>query len=214
VTAVTNTSSLAYHQGELRVALDATNPQRLVPDPGGARAILDIGCGAGQTMIALGTGGRSVGIDIDCAALRFAANGTMGEPLKVAAARGEQLPFTDGAFDYVYSRVAIPYMDIPAALAEMHRVLQPGGRLWLALHSAAIPAGQFRRGNLKGKIYALYTIVNGAWFHLTGRTFSIRPGVRESIQTERGMTRALLRAGFTRVTFSRNAVHFIVEAQR
>jgi ubiquinone/menaquinone biosynthesis C-methylase UbiE len=214
VTAVTNTSSLAYHQGELRVALDATNPQRLVPDPGPARAILDIGCGAGQTIIALGAGGRSIGIDIDFGALRFAANGTMGEPLKVAAARGEQLPFTSASFDFVYSRVAIPYMDIPVALAEMHRVLEPGGRLWLALHAVAIPADQFRRGNVKGKIYALYTIVNGAWFHLTGRTFPIRPGVRESIQTEGGMRRALLRAGFTRVTFFRNAVHFIVEAQR
>jgi hypothetical protein len=93
-------------------------------------------------------------------------------------------------------------------------VLEPGGRLWLALHAVAIPADQFRRGNVKGKIYALYTIVNGAWFHLTGRTFPIRPGVRESIQTEGGMRRALLRAGFTRVTFFRNAVHFIVEAQR
>ena len=213
VTAVTNTSSLAYHQGELRVALDATNPQRLVPDPGGARAILDIGCGAGQTIIALGAGDRSVGIDIDYGALRFAANGTMGEPLKVAAARGEQLPFTDGAFDYVYSRVAIPYMNIPAALAEMHRVLQPGGRVWLALHSIAIPAEQFRRGNMKGKIYALYTMVGGAWLHLTGRTLRL-PGVCESIQTRRGMRVALSRAGFRNIQFHRTAVHFTVTAER
>ena len=209
-----NTSSLAYHQGELQVALDAANPHRLVPDPGGAQSILDIGCGAGQTIIALGAAERSIGIDIDLGALRFAANGAMGEPLRVAGARGEHLPFRSGAFDYVYSRVALPYMNIPAALSEMHRVVKPGGRLWLALHPLAIPAEQFRRGNIKGKLHALYTIVNGAWFHLTGRTFRLRPAICESIQTERGMRVALRRAGFSRVGFQRTAHHFIVTAER
>lgn len=208
------TSTLAYHQGELRVALDPGNPHRLVPEPGDAQAILDIGCGAGQTIIALGTAGRSVGIDIDLAALRHAASGAMGQSVRVATARGEQLPFRTAAFDYVFSRVAIPYMDIPAALAEMHRVLRPGGRLWLALHPVAIPLEQFRRGNLKGRIYAAYTIVNGLWLHLTGRTFRLTSGICESIQTERGMRLALARAGFTGIAFRRSRVHFIVEARR
>jgi len=189
-----HTSSIAYHQGELQVALDAGNPQRLVPNPGDAAAILDIGCGAGQTIVALGAAERSVGVDIDVAALRVAAGGPLGEPLRVAAARGEYLPFADAAFDYVYSRVALPYMNIPVALAEMARVLQPGGRLWLALHPFAIPAEQFRRGNIKGKVYSLYTMLNGAWFHLTGRTLLLPGGVCESIQTRRGMRIALRRA--------------------
>jgi ubiquinone/menaquinone biosynthesis C-methylase UbiE len=103
-------------------------------------------------------------------------------------------------------------MDIPPALAEMRRVLRPGGRLWLALHPIAIPAGQFRRGNVKGKIHALYTIVNGAWFHLTGRTFGLRRGTCESVQTERGMRVALGRAGFSRVEFRRTPQHFVVTA--
>jgi ubiquinone/menaquinone biosynthesis C-methylase UbiE len=209
-----NTSSLAYHQGELQVALDRRNPQRLVPEPGSAQAILDIGCGAGQTIIALGAGRRSTGIDIDVSALGFAASGDMGESLRVAGARGEQLPFRDGVFDYVYSRVAIPYMDIPAALAEMHRVLRPGGRLWLALHAIEIPAAQFRRGNLRGKIYAAYTILNGLWFHVTGRTFRLTSRICESIQTRRGMRIALARAGFTAVAFTRTPQHFIVTAER
>ena len=83
-----NTSSIAYHEGELRVALDATNPQRLVPDPGDAARILDIGCGAGQTIVALGAGRRSVGVDIDVAALRVAARGPVREPLRVAVGAG------------------------------------------------------------------------------------------------------------------------------
>lgn len=209
-----STSSLAYHRGELRVALDSTNPQRLVPEPAEAGSILDIGCGAGQTIIALGAANRTVGVDVDFGALRFAANGSMGEPLKVASARGEQLPFLDGAFDYVYSRVAIPYMNIPSALAEMHRVLRPGGRLWLALHTLAIPAEQFRRGNLRGRLYAAYTMFNGLWFHLTGRTLRLGAIANESIQTQRGMRLALQRARFANVRFRRTAVHFVVTAER
>ena len=208
-----NTSSLAYHRGELQVALDVANPQRLVPDVGDAQAILDIGCGAGQTLVALGCGARGTGVDVDVDALRHAASGAMGQPLRVAAAAGEQLPFRDAAFDFVYSRVALPYMDIPVALSEMRRVLRRGGRLWLALHPIAIPAEQFRRGNLKGRVYALYTIVNGVWLHLTGRTFGLRPGVHESIQTERGMRVALARAGFTDISFARTALHFTVTAR-
>jgi SAM-dependent methyltransferase len=209
-----HTSSIAYHEGELRVALDAGNPHRLVPQPGNATAILDIGCGAGQTLVALGAAGRSVGVDIDIAALRVAARGPIGEPLRVAAAKGEYLPFATGAFDYVYSRVALPYMNIPVALAEMARVLQPRGHLWLALHPIAIPAEQFRRGNLKGKVYALYTMLNGLWFHFTGRTLQLPGGVCESIQTERGMRVALQRAGFRNVAFHRTALHFTVTAER
>jgi ubiquinone/menaquinone biosynthesis C-methylase UbiE len=209
-----HTSSIAYHQGELRVALDRGDPHRLVPEPGNAAAILDIGCGAGQTLVALGAAGRSVGVDIDLAALRVAASGPAGEPLRVAAAQGEQLPFAPGTFDYVYSRVALPYMNIPVALAEMARVLQPGGHLWLALHPIAIPAEQFRRGNLKGKVYALYTMVNGAWFHLSGRTLRLPGKICESIQTRRGMRIALRRAGFRNVVFHRTAVHFTVTAER
>ena len=209
-----NTSSIAYHEEELRVALDRSNRQRLMPDPRDARSILDIGCGAAQTIVALGLGGRSVGVDVDVDALQFAARRVPDGPLRVAAAQGERLPFGDQAFDYVYSRVALPYMDIPSAVSEMHRVLRPGGRLWLTLHSIEIPAAQFRRGNLKGRIYAAYTVVNGAWFHLTGRTFRLTDRICESIQTERGMRIALSRAGFSGVEFRRTPHHFIVTAER
>ena len=208
------TSSLAYHEAELRVARDATHPQRLVPDPPPSGRILDIGCGAGQTIIALECGGRSVGIDIDVDALRHAASGAMGERLRVAAAAGERLPFRDGAFDFAFSRVALPYMNIPAALSEMHRVLRPGGTLWLALHPLAIPVEQFRRGNLRGKLYAAGTIANGIWFHLTGRTLQIGSRLCESIQSERGMRQALRRAGFSRIAFQRTSIHFVVTAER
>jgi SAM-dependent methyltransferase len=202
-----------YHADEFRIALDPTNALHIMPDTGHAESVLDVGCGAGQTLVALGRNQRRVGVDVDIEALKFGSRLTAGERIRVVAARGEHLPFADGAFDFVYSRVALPYMNIPAALSEMHRVLRPHGRLWLALHTIDIPAAQFRRGNLKGRIYALYTILNGLWFHVSGRTFGIVRGLCESIQTERGMRIALARAGFFNTEF-RRATHFTVTAER
>jgi ubiquinone/menaquinone biosynthesis C-methylase UbiE len=209
-----NTSPAAYHDDELRIALDGANPQRVVPETGNAESVLDIGCGAGQTLVAIGNHKRRVGVDIDVAALRFGLARTMASGIRVAAAKGEHLPFADRTFDFVYSRVALPYMRIPAALAEMHRVLRPRGRLWLTLHTIGIPAAQFRGGNLKGKVYAAYTMLNGLWFHLSGRTFPFVRGLCESIQTERGMRIALSRARFSNITFRRTTRSFTVTAER
>ena len=209
-----NTSSIEYHEGELRIARDTTNPQRLVPDAEDAASILDIGCGAGQTLLAIGARKRRVGIDIDINALEFGRSRAAGPGIQLAAARGENLPFADRSFDFVYSRVALPYMDIPAAVSEMHRVLRPDGRLWLTLHSLAIPAAQFRRGNLKGRVYAAYTIFNGLWFHVSGRTLRLKRGMCESIQTKRGMRVALSRAGFSNIAFQRTRYHFTVTVTR
>ena len=209
-----NASPAAYHDDELQIALDPANPHRAVPLTDNAESVLDIGCGAGQTLVAIGNHKRRVGVDVDVEALRCGLSGTLTSGIRVAAAQGEYLPFSDRTFDFVYSRVALPYMNIPAALAEMHRVLRPGGRLWLTLHTIDIPAAQFRRGNLKGRIYAVYTVLNGLWFHVSGRTFHFLRGLCESIQTERGMRIALSRAGFSRVEFHRTTHHFTVTAQR
>src|SRR5687768_1286190 len=47
------------------------------------------------------------------ARLPFARRGQPGNPL----------PFGEGTFELVYAKVALPYMDIPVALEEWHRVL-------------------------------------------------------------------------------------------
>ena len=105
-------------------------------------------------------------------------------------------------------------MHIPTALAEIHRVLRPGGNLWLTLHPISIPAEQFARGNIKGKIYASYIILNGFWLHLTGRTVRFVRGLCESFQTGRGIRIALSRAGFTDIELKKTPNHFVVTARR
>ena len=199
-----------YHLNELKVALDPNDPRRILPDVHDAQRILDIGCGAGQTLIALGKPGFCAGVDIDIEALRLGVE--WNSDLNFAAAHGEALPFKTGSFDFVCSRVALPYMDIPEALREARRVLRRGGRLWLSLHDLQMPLERFRTSGWKGKLFALYVIANGFTFQLTGRTFRFVNGQRESFQTESGMRSGLRRAGFTDVRFQRTARHFIAIA--
>ena len=48
----------------------------------------------------------------------------------LAACSAENLPFADGAFDLVFSLYVLEHVpDRPGALAEIHRVLSPGGRI-------------------------------------------------------------------------------------
>ncbi len=50
-------------------------------------------------------------------------------PVQIHPGCGEAIPFPDGQFDLVLSISAHQYMDVRPALAEMTRVLTPGGEL-------------------------------------------------------------------------------------
>lgn len=66
-----------------------------------ARNILEVGCGTGRWLETLrATGGAVVGVDASASMLTHAA--TKLGPAPLAAARGNQLPFTGKAFDMVF----------------------------------------------------------------------------------------------------------------
>ena len=214
----------AYHLGELEIALDPTRPGHLLPEVRPHhRRVLDVGCGAGQTLVGCGLHrpealAEAWGVDLDAAAR------AVGRPrwprLRLLAARGESLPFPDDSFDLVLSRVALPYMDIPAALREFARVLRPGGELWLALHPARLVVRQLaaaaRSGAWRSVAYQLYVLANGAGFHLTGitRPFPLIGRGTESWQSRRGMRTALGRAGLTDVVTTRRDGTLAMTARR
>jgi SAM-dependent methyltransferase len=82
------------------------------------------------------------------------------------------LPFDNPSFDRVISNVALPYMDIPKTLLEIHRVLVPGGQVWLSLHPASFTVREIRNtsSHLLSLVFRLYVLGNGVWFHCTGKT--------------------------------------------
>jgi len=176
------------------------------------RVVLDVGCGAGQTLIAsnLEAIAVAVGIDIDQAALVLGRQLTT--KVKFVRAKGEALPFGSDTFDLVICRVAIPYMNIPLALHEMSRVLRRGGALWLVLHSSSFVLWELRRAirllNVKGVCFLAYVLLNGAVFHLTGRQFAFPFGPKryESCQTSRGITIALRRTSFGDIDIDRDDI--------
>lgn len=200
----------AYHLAELAIASDPRHPGHVNPPiPRGAR-VLDVGCGAGQTLIAAASDNPAVGVDLDLGALALGRK--LAPDIGFVRAAGEALPFAPASFDLVVSRVALPYMHVPTVLAELRRVLRPGGGLWATLHPFAVPRRALARANLRGKLYHLYVMANGLLFHLTGRQCRFPGGRCESFQTRPAIRRALARAGFEEIETPRGA-HFVVTAR-
>lgn len=91
--------------------------------------VLDVGAGAGFDSY------RHVLAGAEVTALEFspilARQGRIGLPMiRWIGGFSHALPFATGAFDYVFCNAALHHMrDIPASIAEMLRVLKPGG--WL-----------------------------------------------------------------------------------
>jgi ubiquinone/menaquinone biosynthesis C-methylase UbiE len=65
-----------------------------------------------------------------------------GRPVELHEARGEELPFDDASFDVAVSTWTLCSVDdAPRVLAEVHRVLKPGGRLLFIEHGLSHEPG-------------------------------------------------------------------------
>lgn len=209
----------AYHVLELQIASDPADTRRVMPSICREhRRILDVGCGAGQTLIAstLGADVTAVGIDHDFDALKLGRH--LDGRVRFVCCKGESLPLRGESFDLVISRVGLPYMDTSVTLAEMARVLSPGGSLWLALHPFEKVKRELgdcaRRLELGAALHRLYVMANGACLHFAGREFAAPWGTgRESFQTEAAVRRQLLALGFEDVRIRHNAF-FVVTATK
>jgi len=106
--------------------------------PGPSRRILDVASGVGQDAIALeATGSRVVGAEpsrrmIGLAELQAAKS---AGPLPAwIRSWSDALPFADDSFDAAFCKGALDHFDRPErAIAEMARVVRPGGRVVLAI---------------------------------------------------------------------------------
>jgi SAM-dependent methyltransferase len=95
------------------------------------RRILDAGCGSGPLFAALRERGALVtGFDSSAGMLEVARRRLGDDADLQLADLGGPLPFPDDAFDDVVASLVLHYLeDWGPALAELRRVLKPGGRL-------------------------------------------------------------------------------------
>jgi tellurite methyltransferase len=97
------------------------------------RRVLDLGCGIGRHALYLAAAGFAcTGVDASASAIESVAAtaGPAGLHIELRQSGFTELPFGDAAFDYVLAFNAVYHGDEPAAgaaLAEVRRVLRPGG---------------------------------------------------------------------------------------
>jgi SAM-dependent methyltransferase len=125
------------------------------------RHILDAGCGSGPLFAALRDRGAIVtGIDksvamVDLARRRLGTNADLW-----VAELGNPLPFPDHTFDDITASLVLHYLeDWGPALAELRRVLKPGGRLIASVNHPFAENLWHRRAGLKPDYFATYNYV-------------------------------------------------------
>lgn len=119
--------------------------QRLDPDP--AWHILDVGAGRGAVVLALvahlGPGARITAVDlapgmVELLRADLAAEGLDGIAVRVADV--ERLDLPDASIDAVTASMVLFFLpDVAAGLAELRRVLRPGGALAFSVFGASDP---------------------------------------------------------------------------
>jgi arsenite methyltransferase len=127
VEAVYTTPDVVAQRREVRATL--------APQPG--ELVLDVGSGPGflaaEIAHDVGPSGRVHGVDPSAAMLEIARRRTTAgdaAPLRFGPGAADALPLADETFDAVVCTQVLEYVDdVAGALAEMRRVLRPGGRL-------------------------------------------------------------------------------------
>lgn len=103
----------------------------LVPEPG--RRTLDVGCGEGRVTRDLRKGGHDV-VGVDISRTMIAAAREADPDGEYVVADAASLPFPDGHADLVISFMSLMDIDdMAGAVREFARVLEPEGRLVLAV---------------------------------------------------------------------------------
>jgi SAM-dependent methyltransferase len=154
------------------------------------RRILDCGCGMGFYLLAMSRLRQVELYGVDSDQRRLAQAGALGTGAQLAEADATQLPFPDEWFDAVLLSEVLEHVpDDAAALAEIRRVLRPGGVLAISVPNARYPfwwdpinatwaalgGDPIRRGRLVGiwtnheRLYEAEDLerrVRGAGFHV------------------------------------------------
>jgi len=104
------------------------------------RRILDAGCGAGPISAALRERGAIVsGFDLSAKMVELARRRLGADTDLRVVDIAQPLPYPDAAFDDVVAALVLHYLeDWSGPLAELRRVLRPGGRLFVVVNHPII----------------------------------------------------------------------------
>jgi SAM-dependent methyltransferase len=166
--------------------------------------VLDVGCGAGQELRPFLHNPSVFGIGIDrspevgAAGRRLFREHQPASRLAFVRASAENLPLATASVDVIVCRLVLPYTDNARALAEIARVLRPGGALLLKVQHARFYLRELATGlaerQFKSVVHACRVLVAGAIYHLTGSQ-PRRWIIGESFQTMWLLRRELARNG-------------------
>jgi len=137
--------------------------------------ILDIGCGGGRTLEKLAARapeGKLFGVDFSTTSVAASRAHNAAEVasgrMQIEHASVSKLPFEDGRFDLVTAvETHFYWPNLPRDVAEIARVMKPGGRLCVI---AEIPgSGKLLRAFGSAGLAQVEAFTEGAWTCVTGR---------------------------------------------
>jgi SAM-dependent methyltransferase len=172
-----------------------TSYQELASRVIGAQRVLDLGCADGALLeVLVGCGARAVaGIDVSEAELALARLRPALSGADLRCGRAQELPFPDAAFDAVVSHMAFMLMvDPDQVVAEVVRVLVPGGMLALAVGGGAVA----------GEAMELFLSLARPHFHAASAAGRRMPRLgSRGTRTREGLDKILGPAGFAPVSW-------------
>ena len=144
-----------YNTADIRFAF-----QRLEPLSGST--VFELGGGLGLAAILLARrGARVVVADLSLPRLKAARENFrslgLADRVDLVLARGEALPFKEGAVGRILVKAVMIHTDLPVAMRELHRILRKDGRMVILEPTTGNPFVNLYRRFLAPKIWAEIT---------------------------------------------------------
>ncbi len=165
---------------------------------------LDLGCGSGYVNAYLAsrhTLRHNLGLELEMETIRLAQR--LNDNVKSISwicASAEAIPLQGATVDHTVCRAVLPYVVVSRVVAEIARILRPGGTVVFLLHSWTFYLRwlSLYPPNWKRSLSGLLHFFLGIWFNLTGRQIRIRLGgnlLGQTFQTEFRMRKLFKKYG-------------------
>lgn len=167
--------------------------------PASAR-ILDVACGTGDLSLTLfeTTGAQVVGTDF-CRPMLTIAAGKIPSQIPLIEGDALRLPFRSGSFDAVTIAFGLRNLSsVGEGLAELHRVLKPGG--WVAVLEFSTPSNVILRGLYGAYFRGVLPLIGGA---ISGSlsAYVYLPTSVQSFPDQRRLALLMEQAGYEQVGY-------------